>query len=142
MRFYPAEMPPFADEPTRDRFAIEQFNDRVGEGVVALRDFDAGTTVFAFTGFLVSAPTKYTLQVSAEVHIHDPYFMGKVLHHCEPNCSVDMTRRVFVARRSIRRGEAVTMDYDETEDHLHRGFDCDCGAATCRGRITGRQAAR
>jgi hypothetical protein len=49
-----------------------------------------------------------------------------------------MARRVFVARRPIRRGDAVTMDYHQTEDHLHRGFQCDCGAANCRGGIAGR----
>lgn len=138
MRFYPAELPPFAHEPTRDRFAIRRFDDRVGEGVVALTEFEAGAIVFAFTGFVVAAPTKYTLQVTPDLHLHDPYFMGKVLHHCDPNCTVDMSRRTFVALRPIRAGDAVTMDYGETEDRLHRGFDCHCGAPNCRGRIDSR----
>ena len=142
MRFYPAELPPFANEPTRDRFAIHDFGERIGEGVVTLADFRAGDTVFAFTGYLVPAPTKFTLQVAPGVHVHDPYFMGKVLHHCDPNCSVQMNRRLFVARRPILRGEAITMDYDETEDHLHRAFECDCGAPNCRRTISGRSRPR
>ena len=138
MRFYPPELAPFPGEPTRDRFAIHGFDDRIGEGVIALADFHAGDVVFSFTGFVVAAPTKFTLQVSPGLHLHDPYFMGKVLHHCDPNCEVRMDQRAFIARRDIRCGDAITMDYHQTEDHLHRSFDCACGAATCRGRITGR----
>lgn len=135
MRFYPPELPHFTHEPTRDRFAIRQFSDPVGEGVVSLTDVAEGDIVFAFTGVVVAAPTIFSLQVSPEMHIHDPYFMGKVLHHCDPNCTVDMSARVFIARRPIRAGDPITMDYGQTEERLHRAFDCHCGAANCRGRI-------
>jgi hypothetical protein len=135
MRFYPPELPSFTNEPTRDRFAIRRLNDQVGEGVVSLADLAEGDIVFAFTGLVVAAPTMYSLRMSPEVHIHDPYFMGKVLHHCDPNCTVDMAARVFIARRPIKIGDPITMDYAQTEDRLHRAFDCHCGAEHCRGRI-------
>jgi hypothetical protein len=141
VRFYPPELPPFPNEPTRDRFEILPQGSAVGEGVVALVPFRAGEEVFAFTGHVVNERTLYSLQLPGGRHLHDPYFMGKVLHHCDPNCSVDMTRRVFTARRDIAPGERITMDYDETEDVLFRSFTCRCGAPRCRGQIAGRLAA-
>ena len=138
MRFYPAELPPFEHEPSPDRFAIRGFNDHIGEGVVSLVAFEPGDVVFAFTGFLVAAPTKFTLQASSSLHVHDPFFMGKVLHHCDPNCTVDMDRRLFIARQPIAPGDPITMDYDQTEDVLFRSFECACDAERCRGLIEGR----
>jgi hypothetical protein len=138
VRFYPPEIPPFPNEPTRDRFAIAPQSPSVGEGVVTLVPFAAGEEVFAFRGLVVAERTLYSLQLPDGRHLHDPWFMGKVLHHCDPNCTVDMHRLVFTARRDIAALERITMDYDETEDVLFRSFTCTCGAPTCRGRIAGR----
>ena len=140
MRFYPPDIPPFPNEPTRDRFAIAPMSESVGEGVIALVPFAAGDEVFAFRGNVADERTLYSLQLPDGRHLHDPWFMGKVLHHCDPNCTVDMHRLVFTARRDIATGERITMDYHETEDVLFRSFTCRCGAPNCRGRITGRLA--
>ena len=139
-RFYPSDTPPFANEPTRERFDIAPQSAGVGEGVVTRVPFRAGEEVLAFTGQVVDERTLYSLQLPDGRHLHDPWFMGKVLHHCDPNCTVDMERRVFIARRDIATGERITMDYHETEDVLFRGFTCRCGAPNCRGRVTGRRA--
>ena len=138
MRFYPAEIPPFPNEPLRDRFAIVPQRFDVGEGVVTLVPFRPGDEPFAFRGVVVAERTLFSLQLPDGRHLHDPWFMGKVLHHCEPNCSVDMERLVFVATRDIAANEPITMDYNQTEDTLFRHFTCRCGAPTCRGRMTGR----
>jgi len=65
-------------------------------------------------------------------------------HSCEPNCRFvigrDLTAGLF-ATRAIAEGDAITFDYDETEDDLRGergGFDCHCGTASCRGQILGR----
>ncbi len=137
-RFYPADIEPFAFEPLRSAFVIKPAGETKGEGLVALRDFAPGAVVFAFTGTLVTEITQYTLQLDANTHIHDPYVMGKVLHHCAPNCHVDMERRTFVAVRPIAAGDYVTMDYCQTEDVLFKAFRCNCGAPDCRGFIMGR----
>ncbi len=139
LRFYPQELPSYPYEPTREAFRIERIDDIVGEGVVACVPFKAGAIVFGFTGFLTSEITQFSLQLAPGLHIHDPYFMGKILHHCNPNTSVDMSRRVFIARRDLAPGEAVTMDYAETEDYLFRTFECHCDAPTCRGLVKGRK---
>jgi hypothetical protein len=141
LRFYPRETRRFAGEPSRLDFAIRPIGGAKGEGLVALRGFAAGELVFAFTGTIVREITQYTLQLSADRHIHDPYVMGKVLHHCAPNCHVDMARQTFIAIRPIAAGDLVTMDYCETEDTLFKPFTCHCGAPECRGVIGGRRAA-
>ena len=142
MRFYPPEFRVFAHEPTSERFAIEKQTPTVGEGVVALVPFLAGEIVFAFTGQVVPERTLFSLQLPDGEHLHDPWFMGKVLHHCDPNCTVDMERRRFTARRDIAAGDRVTMDYEQTEDVLFRPFECRCGAPNCRRYIVGRLARR
>lgn len=136
-RFYPDFFPTFEYEPTKDKFAIHHVGDGVGEGVVALVDFEPGQIVFRFTGVFSGDITQYTLRVTDNLHLHDPLFMGKILHSCDPNCSVDMHTRTFTAVRAIKAGEFVTMDYAQTEAHLFRDFDCACGAESCRGHVYG-----
>lgn len=138
MRFYPDSVPPYAYEPTSENFEIRQFDDGKGQGVVALRAFEPGEIVFRFTGFLVNEITQFSLQLGENMHIHDPFFMGKVLHSCDPNMVCDMKTRTYTAVRAIQPGECVTMDYASTEDFLFRSFQCSCGAPNCRGYVTGR----
>ena len=56
-------------------------------------------------------------------------------HSCEPNTFMRRTkdRAEFYALRDIRKGEELTVDY---EDSHHEGrLRCRCGAARCRGWI-------
>lgn len=132
-RFYPDAVPEFPHEPTKDRFAIKSLGRGIGEGVVALIPFQPGETVFCFTGFYSSAITLFTLQVEPGLYLHDPFFMGKILHRCDANCGVDMRTRTFTARSAIAPGDWVTMNYEQTEDQLHRSFTCVCGDTPCEG---------
>jgi hypothetical protein len=136
-RFYPETLPPFENEPTRERFAIVRVGDSVGEGVKTLGSYAEGEVIFAFTGFFSTEITQFTLQVHEGLHLHDPYFMGKVLHCCEPNTAVDMKNRTFTAVRDIEAGEFITMDYASTEEVLYRTFECSGGAEHCRGVVKG-----
>ena len=104
MRYYPDFVPPFANEPSSEKFAIRPIDGNIGEGVVALTGFAPGKLVFVFTGYFMSEITLFTLQVRPGLYIHDPYFMGKVLHRCDPNCDVDMETRSFYARKPIQAG--------------------------------------
>ena len=56
-------------------------------------------------------------------------------HSCEPNVGVQ-GQIVFVALRDVAAGEELTIDYG-TLDHDAEPMACRCGAATCRGTITG-----
>jgi hypothetical protein len=140
LRFYPPQVPSFPGEPTRLDFEIRFVDGTQGEGVVSLRAFAPGQRVFLFTGEVTRVMTQYSLQLSSGLHVHDPYLMGKVLHHCEPNCHVDVAGRIFTAIRPIKPGDFVTMDYCQTEDVLFRPFECQCDAPSCRGFIGGRLA--
>jgi hypothetical protein len=137
MRFYPEAMPAFRHEPTRTHFDIIRVGDGVGEGVITHTSFEPGQTVFAFTGFFSEEITQFSLQVRDGLHLHDPFFMGKVLHSCDPNAHCDMERRVFVALKPIRPGDFITMDYAQTEEVLFRMFECACGSERCRGIVKG-----
>ncbi|XOV83602.1 MAG: metalloregulator ArsR/SmtB family transcription factor [bacterium] len=138
LRFYPDYMPEFSYEPTRDRFHIGYENDHIGEGVRSLVNFAAGDVVFACSGVLCTEVTQFSLQLAPGLHLHDPYFYGKILHSCEPNTRVDLATRQFKAVRPIYPGDFVTMDYAQTEDYLYRCFPCACGAPTCRKSVQGR----
>jgi uncharacterized protein len=138
-RFYPDALPAFENEPTRDRFAIVRVGDSVGEGVNTLVAHNKGDVLFAFTGFFSTEITQFSLQVHDGLHLHDPYFMGKVLHSCDANAYCDMEKRQFIALRPIEAGEFITMDYAQTEDYLFKTFPCSCGAENCRGYVTGRK---
>lgn len=137
-RFYPDIVPPFFYEPHPDEFEICRIDEKVGEGVVSRAYFVEDQVVCGFTGYLINFITQFSLQVLPDVHLHDPYFMGKILHSCDPNLSCDMERRLFMALRDIQPGDILTMDYTQTEDTLFKPFVCSCGSARCRGLIVGR----
>jgi hypothetical protein len=138
-RFYPDALPPFENEPSRERFDIVRVGDSIGEGVMTHVAFERGDAIFAFTGFFSREITQFSLQVNDGLHLHDPYFMGKILHSCDPNAYCDMETRTFIALRPIEPGEFITMDYAQTEDYLFKSFPCSCGAENCRGVVTGRK---
>ncbi len=138
MRFYPNDIPPFEHEPSMEDFSIEWIDERRGEGIRALKSFSIGEIVFAFQGIPNPTTTQYSLQISPTQHIHDPFFMGKTLHHCDPNCEVNMQEQYLYAIKPIHPGDLVTIDYEKTEDVLFKEFDCYCDAKHCRLRIVGR----
>ena len=56
-------------------------------------------------------------------------------HSCEPNLGV-RGQIVFVAMREIAAGEELTHDWAMTDDDTYE-MECRCGAAACRGLVTG-----
>lgn len=137
MRFYPDSFPEYWMEPSKKDFDIVDISHTVGVGVKALRSFKKGQELFRFTGTLSSKVTQYSLTISNGMHIHDPWFMGRVLHSCDPNCTVDMQEMSFTALRDINEHEMVTMNYNETEGILFKSFNCDCGFSKCLKHVGG-----
>lgn len=129
MRFYPDTVPPFSHEPSTKDFEIREFAG--GVGVATLRPFKKGEMLFRFSGVLSDTMTQHSLTTDDNKHLHDPWFMGRVLHRCEPNCHVDMKLLQFTALRDIEAGEWVTMDYGQTEKFLFAEFRCHCGPTPC-----------
>jgi uncharacterized protein len=57
-------------------------------------------------------------------------------HACEPNAGLD-GQIAIVALRRILPGEEVTIDYAMCDGSPYDEFDCACGSALCRGKVTG-----
>jgi hypothetical protein len=65
----------------------------------------------------------------------DPMQFGN--HSCDPN--LWLTDEVTtVARRDIRASEELTIDYALESGYAGWSMLCTCGAAKCRGRVTGQ----
>ncbi|MGA8726919.1 MAG: GTP cyclohydrolase II RibA [Acidimicrobiales bacterium] len=139
-RLYPEIVSPFSGEPSLADFAVAQASESMGEGIIALREFPAGSILASFTGPILPHITQYSLQLSTKRHLHDPYFMGKLLHSCSPNCEVDLTTQVIRSLLPIKAGSFLSIDYEATEDRLFRIFSCRCGSRGCRRLITGRRS--
>jgi len=141
-RIYPDHLPVVSDEPCWEDFCVLDVDAHRGQGVLVLRDFPKDSILFRMNGNLSTEMTLHSLQLGPNLHLDDPYCAGKVLHSCQPNSWLDTDTRLFHATRMIRRGELLTMDYDQTEDILYRAFFCCCGSPNCRGFIGGRLATK
>jgi hypothetical protein len=136
---YPEDFRIDPELPTSDQFTVASIDGKVGMGVIANVTVARGHRVTKFTGQLSAKIMQHSLQVSPEMHLHDPWFVGLLTHSCAPNCVLDMQRLEVWALNDIRPGELLTIDYAMTEDVLHRQFACGCGSSHCRRWITGRR---
>jgi hypothetical protein len=64
----------------------------------------------------------------------DPLQFGN--HSCDPNTWLN-DEVTQVARRAIEAGEEVTVDYALMSGYLAWSMACNCGAPSCRRRVTG-----
>ena len=116
--------------------------DGKGDAVLATRPFAPGDTVMV--GFLSGPLTgndSHATQVGPNRWARHGGLGPKVNHSCDPNCGVRLNEAQafdFVARREIHAGQELTFDYamrNFTIDHFPSV--CLCGAARCRGSVTG-----
>ncbi|MDO8467981.1 MAG: SET domain-containing protein [Nanoarchaeota archaeon] len=85
--------------------------------------------------FLIIQIDKDLWSVEKRGEYEDDYFIN---HSCDSNVWMN-DGRTFVARRDIKKGEEITVDYSlfESEDYVSK-WECNCGLSDCRKRITGR----
>lgn len=114
--------------------------------LVALRDIARGTHLFRITGREIATPTRYSVQVSATLHLDQDcardefelvqrYFWRYLDHACEPTTRI--SDREVIAVRAIVEGEGVTFHYCTTEYDMASPFACLCGSPRCMGVIRG-----
>ena len=114
--------------------------------LIALRAIARGTRLFRLTGREHSAPTKYSVQVSATLHLDQDcardeielvrrYFWRYLDHACEPTTRI--LDREVIAVRDIAEGEGVTFHYCTTEYDMASPFACHCASPRCMGSIRG-----
>jgi hypothetical protein len=128
--------------PEEEGVELRRTADGKGDGVMATRPFAVGETVMV--GFLVGGLTgndSHATQVGPGRWALHGGLGPKVNHSCDPNCGVrlnDGQAFDFVARQPIGAGQELTFDYamrNFTIDHFPAV--CLCGAAGCRGSVTG-----
>ena len=122
-----------------------------GRGLFATVPIAAGEIVTVKGGHLIDKATldrlshvvrDSDLQVMDDLYlapVEEAEFEGVMMflnHSCEPNVGV-RGQIVFVAMRDIRAGEELTVDYAMV-DHDAGTMACRCGAACCRGVVTGQ----
>jgi hypothetical protein len=84
-------------------------------------------------------------RISRSIQIDDDLFMAGhveaeiadwVNHSCTPNCGMS-GQVIVVAMRDIAVGEELTYDYAMSDGSDYDEFECACGTAACRGKVTG-----
>lgn len=124
--------------PKINDFTLMYLGEDCQLGLVSKVAFKENTILAKIRGQYSHEIKQHTLQVANNVHIHDPYFSGYILHSCSPNTQLDAESRLLTAIKPINPYDILTMDYAHTEDKLYKQFNCQCGSAHCRGWITGR----
>ncbi|HKY94290.1 MAG TPA: SET domain-containing protein-lysine N-methyltransferase [Kiloniellales bacterium] len=122
-----------------------------GIGLFAREPIAAGELVVVKGGHVMTREQRDEVALTlgpAEIQIDDHLFIGPVTeaeryeammhlnHSCDPNVGI-RGQIAFVAMRAIAAGEELGFDY-ATGDDDDWEMDCHCGAAQCRGRITGQ----
>lgn len=118
-----------------------------GEGLFAVAPIAAGEAVVEWTGRVMAlaqwqrAPRRVrenSVQIGEDAYlVPDELASGDhVNHSCEPNAGLRGDRTV-VAMRDIAPGEEITYDYATSDGSAYDEFACRCGAASCRGRVSG-----
>jgi hypothetical protein len=121
---------------------IEVREGYLGKGVHATQAIEPGQTILQGSGHRVPGRTRHSFQIDHDVHIVVPNEIELINHSCEPNCGVRVRRDQdvleIVALRPIAPGEELKTDYATFEAEIvHMAGPCQCGAPSCRGRITG-----
>jgi len=119
-----------------------------GRGSVAVEPIAAGEVVVAFGGRAMTRDEfdllplgQQSRSIQIEEHLYlagapEPEPADFINHSCAPNCGMRGST-VVVALRDIEPGEDLTYDYAMSDGSDYDEFECLCGAATCRGKITG-----
>jgi uncharacterized protein len=123
-------------------YELSVTGDGRGEGLFAVRRFKPGETVVV--GEIERRLTgnhSHATQVGIGRYVLLGGFGSKVNHSCEPNCGVRMNASGapdLVARQNIEPDDEITFDYAMRNYSIeHFPSPCMCGAAACRGTITG-----
>lgn len=113
-----------------------------GDGVFTTRAFAAGETVMVgVIKEVLERGSSHSSQIGEDTHVLHDGIVPMVNHSCDPNCGIHVNAtgaHDFVAMRDIAINEEPTFDYamrNYSVDHFPRA--CQCGAAKCRGSVTG-----
>jgi hypothetical protein len=99
-----------------------------------------GGSVYPLEAFMAIPAHERSLSIQVEENLFlVPEHIGQgdyVNHSCDPNAGLS-GQIALVAMRDIQPGEEVCFDYAMCDTLPYDEFECACGAANCRGRVTG-----
>jgi hypothetical protein len=119
-----------------------------GMGVFAREFVEKGERLMVWGGAIVDDAQLQKLPLVLRQHsvqVEEGLYLASVIpddnadyinHSCDPNAGLQ-GQIVIVAMREIEPGEEVCFDYAMSDSNPYDEFDCQCGAATCRKRVTG-----
>jgi hypothetical protein len=119
-----------------------------GFGSFAVRPIPMGTIIATFGGTVMKRANFETHpleQRSRSIQIEGDQFMlgpvsresgDSINHSCSPNCQMRNATQL-ITMHDIAVGEELTYDYATSDASDYDEFDCACGSANCRVRITG-----
>lgn len=118
------------------------------KGMFAKELIHKGEMVYIKGGRLLTREELFSSTViNSYLPISDDYFLGAISfeeeenvklynnHSCDPNCGMH-GEVTFIAIRDILPNEELTVDYAFIDNEEYC-FNCTCGSARCRGKITG-----
>jgi len=118
-----------------------------GVGLFADRRFAAGEVVSGFGGHVMARAEFEQLPAHRQTHslqIAESLFMvcptdgdpaDFFNHSCAPNLGI-LGNVLLVAMRDVDAGEELTFDYAMCDADSYDEFECHCGAAGCRAKVT------
>lgn len=120
---------------------VEIRENAFGRGVYSLREWMPTDVILISTGKLVSERTAHTIQVDTKLHLLAESPLLYLNHSCDPNCGLFIpagaSELALHARRKIKVGEELTLDYESFEDDIQFLKDCACGTQLCRRTLRG-----
>lgn len=127
---------------------VRDLGNEIGCGLFLREPVEAGRTLVVFGGLATPAHQFRELPLERQHHalqVADDVFLvsGEQLaigdyvnHSCAPS-GVMIGEITLVAARDLVVGEQITYDYATTDSAPYDEFECACGEADCRGKVTG-----
>jgi D-alanine-D-alanine ligase len=124
-----------------ETLALQEDSATGHKSLCSLVDWKEGDVLCSFSSSRVlSAPTRYTLQLEEDRHILlHPEYLWYVNHSCSPNIFFDTGTREVVCLRPIAAGEEICFFYPSTEWRMEEPFRCLCPSPDCLGMIRGAE---
>jgi uncharacterized protein len=124
-------------------------SDTHGKGIFVTQDIKKGKSIFKVQGkkikFLINNPAQAKkagmnwVGYGANTWINPTKFSVYLNHSCGPSAFI-RNRNTVVARRNIKSGGEVTIDYSLNEGDIFWKMPCHCGAKNCRKVIRSIQS--